>query len=189
MSRLDWQNLGNVGAHQYTCGYCGKVVGSDRGYYPAQSPHRIYICPFCTRPSFFEADKQTPGVAYGSEVAHLPEGVEALYREARNCVAISSHTAAVLTCRKLLMNIAVAQGAKEGQAFMAYVEYLAAQGYVPPHGKGWVDHIRNKGNEANHEIKLMEKADAENLILFVEMLLKFIYEFPKKIPASESQSP
>lgn len=185
MSRYEWLSPGNLGARQYTCGYCGKVVGSDRGYCISNLPHCIYICPFCGRPSYFEADNQTPGVAYGNEVGHLPEGVDALYHEARNCMAVSSFTAAVLACRKLLMHIAVAQGAKEGQTFMAYVEYLAAQGYVPPHGKGWVDHIRNKGNEANHEIKLMSKANAEELISFVEMLLKFIYEFPKKISSPQ----
>lgn len=82
------------------------------------------------------------------------------------------------------MNVAVAQGAKANQPFMAYVEYLASNGYVPPKGRGWVDHIRKKGNEATHEIALMTKPDAEELISFVEMLLKFIYEFPSKIPSA-----
>jgi len=45
-----------------------------------------------------------------------------------------------------------------------------------------VDHIRKKGNEANHEIILMDKKDAENLITFIEMLLKVIYDFPARIP-------
>lgn len=85
------------------------------------------------------------------------------------------------------MNIAVAQGAEEGKSFISYVDYLASQGYVPPNGRGWVDHIRKKGNEANHEIVLMKKEDAEELILFTEMLLKFIYEFPMKIPSSNEQ--
>ena len=46
-----------------------------------------------------------------------------------------------------------------------------------------VDHIRKKGNEANHEIKLMTQADAEELIAFTEMLLKFFYEFQNRVPA------
>jgi hypothetical protein len=54
---------------------------------------------------------------------------------------------------------------------------------VPPNGKGWVDHIRKKGNEATHEIVLMKKDDALELISFAEMLLKFIYEFPAQVPA------
>lgn len=81
------------------------------------------------------------------------------------------------------MNIAVAQDAKEGASFISYVTYLADKGFVPPNGRGWVDHIRDKGNEANHEIKLMAQQDAEELISFLEMLLKFIYEFPNRVPA------
>jgi hypothetical protein len=128
---------------------------------------------------------QLPGVAPGNEVAHLPQDVASLYREARNAVAASAHTAATLVCRKLLMNIAVAEGAPVGKTFLEYVEYLANQGYVPPKGKGWVDHIRKKGNEATHEIVLMSKQDAEELIAFTEMLLKFIYEFPSRVPKSQ----
>jgi len=81
------------------------------------------------------------------------------------------------------MNLAVSLKAKTGEPFVFYVEYLAANGYVPPNGKGWVDHIRKKGNEATHEIVLMQQRDAEDLIGFTEMLLKFIYEFPAKVPA------
>ena len=97
-------------------------------------------------------------------------------------MSVSAYTASVLACRKLLMNIAVAQGAAEGKKFAEYVQYLADNGYVPPNGKGWVDHIRKKGNEATHEIPHMERGDAEELIAFAEMLLKFIYEFPARYP-------
>ena len=83
----------------------------------------------------------------------------------------------------MLMNIAVEQGAKEGLKLIEYVEYLAKNGFIPPNGKTWVDHIRRKGNEATHEISLMNQADAEELVAFVEMLLKFIYEFPARVPA------
>jgi hypothetical protein len=79
------------------------------------------------------------------------------------------------------MHIAVEQGAPEGKSFLAYVEFLSKEGFVPPHGKEWVDHIREKGNEANHEIVLMSQNDAIDLINFSEMLLKFIYEFPKRL--------
>lgn len=80
------------------------------------------------------------------------------------------------------MNIGVELGAEEGKSFVFYVNYLADQGYIPPNGRGWVDHIRKKGNEATHEIALMSKEDAEELISFSEMLMKFTYEFPNKIP-------
>jgi Domain of unknown function (DUF4145) len=94
--------------------------------------------------------------------------------EARLCMTVNSFTSAVLTCRKLLMHIAVEKGAPTGQSFLEYVEYLAEKHYVPPDGKGWVDHIRTKGNEANHVIKIMSSDDAKDLIEFSEMLLKFV---------------
>jgi hypothetical protein len=80
------------------------------------------------------------------------------------------------------MHIGVQQGAAPNQSFLAYVDYLAATGYVPPNGKAWVDHIRKKGNEATHEIVLMSPADAEELLSFLSMLLKFIYDFPSRVP-------
>lgn len=86
------------------------------------------------------------------------------------------------------MNVAVQQGAKENLKFIEYVNYIADQGYVPPNGKHWVDHIRKKGNEATHEIAVMGEADARELIVFIEMLLRFIYEFPSMIPSPPGQA-
>jgi hypothetical protein len=97
-------------------------------------------------------------------------------------MAVASYTAAVLACRKLLMNVAVSQGAAAGDRFIAYVDHLASAGFVPPNARGWLDHIRRKSNEANHEISLMTKADAEDLVTFAEMLLKLIFEFPNRVP-------
>ena len=179
---MAWSNATNIGSKSFTCGFCGNLIASTLGYYKDNTDFKVFICTHCDKPTFFIADYQLPGVSPGNSVGHLPVDVESLYQESRNCVAASCHTAAVLICRKLLMNIAVAQGAKVGETFIKYVEYLASAGFVPPNGKGWVDHIRKKANEANHEIVLMSKTDADELILFIEMLLKFIYEFPNKIP-------
>lgn len=151
----------------------------------------IYVCAHCNRPNYFEdqGDRtvQTPGAAFGSTVEDVPTTVDSLYQEARNCMKVSAYTSAVLACRKLLMNIAVAEGAKEGEQFIQYVEYLADKGYVPPGGKKWVDHIRKQGNEATHEIDMKTEAEAKDLISFVEMLLKFIYEFPGRVPSPAPQ--
>jgi Domain of unknown function (DUF4145) len=81
----------------------------------------------------------------------------------------------------MLMNIAVQQGADEGLKFIEYVTYLSDKGYVPPDGKHWVDHIRKKGNEATHEIAVMGEKEARELLAFIEMLLRFVYEFPKMV--------
>jgi hypothetical protein len=59
---------------------------------------------------------------------------------------------------------------------------LDKNGFVPPKGKGWVDYIRTRGNEANHKIVLMSEGEAIAPDFFVEMLLRFMYEFPNMIP-------
>ena len=198
MERLNWYSpsttTNSSGALQpipYTCGYCGKHVAPDHGYFAftASTPGttsgvaaQISICPHCTKPTFFDDEgNQTPGSAFGQSVTHLPEGVDALYDEARNCMKVNANTASVMCCRKLLMNIAVSEGAGEGKSFAHYVRYLADEGHIPPKAAAWVDHIRGKGNEANHEINLMGREDAERLVKFSEMLMRIMYEYPAEV--------
>ena len=93
-------------------------------------------------------------------------------------MSVSAFTAGVLATRKLLMNVAASLGASPGGSFQSYVTYLEENGYVPPKARGWVDHIRKKGNEATHEIPPIARTDAEELITFVEMILKLVYDYP-----------
>lgn len=123
-----------------------------------------------------------PGVPFGNPVSDISDdSVAKLYDEARYIMAVDGFTAVVLACRKLLMHIAVSKGAKPGESFVSYVDFLADNNYIPPDARPWVDRIRTRGNEANHEIVIMSKDDAEELVTFVEMLLKLIYEFPAAI--------
>lgn len=153
-------------------------------------PECIYICHHCWQPNYFDREgKQFPGASVGKPVADVPEeSVQKLYDEARSCAGSGSYTASVLACRKLLMHIAVAKGAAPGLRFVEYVEFLAAKSYVPPEAKEWVDHIRDKGNEANHEINIMTKDEAEELIEFSEILLKVIFQFPAVAKRRGSQA-
>lgn len=193
--KYQWNHLETSAASKdFKCGHCGHPVASEKGYTAAKRGTaglymRIYICHFCTRPTFFdqEGNKQWPGAAYGNEVQNIDDDLVAkLYKEARDCTSTNSYTASVMCCRKLLMHIAVSKGAKQNLKFVEYVDYLASNNYITPDSKPWVDHIKNKGNEANHEIKLMTKEDAEELISFSEMLLKLIYEFPARIKPPEA---
>src|SRR2546428_1800597 len=178
MPPLTWQNPIPMGPRGYVCSYCGHRVGPALGWATNTAPQAfMYVCSYCGSPTYFDTqNNQHPGAPFGNDVSSLPKEVGDLYKEARSCMTVNSFTSAVLTCRKLLMHIAVEKGAPEGQTFLQYVEYLSEKGYVPPDGKGWVDYIRKKGNEANHEIKIMSVGDASDLITFSEMLLKFVYE-------------
>lgn len=186
---LQWSHASGMKSQTFRCGFCEFEVASALGYhtgakYPDGEQGRIYLCPHCEQPSFFRGVFRSPSAAPGRNVEHVPAPVHDLYREARQCVGVSAFTSSVLASRKLLMNIAVSQGAQEGLSFLAYIDYLSSKGYVPPNGRGWVDHIRKRGNEAAHEIDSKTEADAVELISFTEMLLKFVYEFPAKVPAA-----
>jgi hypothetical protein len=186
-----WSNVSNIQPTAYDCGYCGAYVGSNEGYIGLFGCYTyIYICPNCKRPTYInEQGHKVPGTPYGNPVEHISSNeVQSLYEEVRQCMSINAHTAAVLCCRKLLMNIAVSKGAREGLRFIQYVEFLSDQGFIPPDAREWVDHIRQKGNEATHEITIMSRFDAEELVNFVEMLRKLVYEFPTKIRASDRSS-
>lgn len=187
MSLINWEGRINLPSKDYACGHCGKSLVSEKGWEGKNNPDDsrrayIYICHYCTKPTFFDiGESQTPGKKFGNDVNHITDkNVEDLYEEARKCTSSNAFTAAVLCCRKLLMHIAVSKGAQQGEQFIFYVEYLSTQNYIPPGSKDWVDTIRSKGNEANHEIKLMTKEDAEDLLSFMEILLKIIYEFPAR---------
>lgn len=143
----------------------------------------VYICPHCTNPTYFNrAGNQIPGEPFGAAVSGIDEkGIEELYDEARHAYSASCFTAVVLCCRKLLMHLAVNKGAGEGLPFVKYIDFLDAKHFVPPGARPWVDRIRKKGNEANHEIAIMTKPEAEEVLSLCEMLLKILYEFPAKI--------
>lgn len=185
----EWNQTVQIEGESFTCGYCGSASGPSRGYicsnsrYPITEYAKILICPTCNYPTFINSStlKQVPSPKFGKEVEFLPEEIEQLYNEARKCISVNAYTPAVLACRKLLMNIAFNKGAEEGKKFIYYVEYLNDNHYIPPNGKGWVDHIRVKGNEATHEITSMSKDDAIELLEFTELLLRFVFELPGKM--------
>ncbi len=184
---LKWHGTSEVEPATYICAYCGDKVAAAVGYYALIGPSSrvgfIRICPNCHGPAFFFGPFQVPSSMPGNTVNAVPAEISQLYQEARLSAGAGAYTAAVLICRKLLMHIAVAEGAAPGRSFVEYVEYLDSKSFVPPKGKRWVDYIRKRGNEANHEIRLMGEQDAVSLISFIEMLLRFIYEFPGMIPA------
>jgi hypothetical protein len=187
----NWSRLQDLPNEAFNCGFCSTKVSSTKGYklgiHSDASGGLLgatYICPNCGGPNFFApGGTRYPSPAFGNSVKHVPPDLDALYNEARRSSSQNCYTGAVLLCRKMLMNIAVQQGAGEGLKFIEYVNFLAEKGFVPPNGKHWVDHIRKKGNEATHEIAIMTDQDAKDLISFIEMLLRFIYEFPSMIPA------
>jgi hypothetical protein len=182
-----WDNLKTISPITYKCGYCNSDISSEKGYSgsngnsgSAKLMAHIAICHKCKKPTFFDLNRnQTPGSKFGENVQHIPEeSIVNLFQEAKDCYSINAFTACVMLSRKLLMNLSVSVGAKEGDNFASYVNYLNDNGYIPPNGKEWVDSIRKLGNSANHKIEFNSMEEAQRIIKFTEMLLRFIYEMP-----------
>lgn len=183
MNTFNWNNKTAIPSRGYKCGHCGNQLASQEGFFgnmltSSTTKVYIYICHFCARPTFFDyGGKQIPGAKIGNPIKHINNSdIEKLFAEANDCFTIGAYTSAVICCRKLLMNISVEQGAKEGKGFVEYVNYLYDNNFIPPNGKEWVDSIRKLGNEANHKIDFKSLQDAQLILTFTEMLLRFIYE-------------
>jgi Domain of unknown function (DUF4145) len=138
----------------------------------------VYICTRCNHPTYLDGifEIQSPEPKRGRNIRNLPDDVSSLYDECRKAMSIGAHTVAILGFRKLLMHVAVANGAEENKSFAYYVQFLDENGYMPPKGKHWVDQIRKRGNEANHEILIMKSKDSKLILRFIEALLLFNYE-------------
>lgn len=186
---MEWYGLNTIRSRSYTCGYCGCVVGNDKGYTCKNDLSanytnlKIYICPKCTNPTYFDVNNvQYPGVKFGNLIANInKEEVKKLYDEARNCFSVNAFTSVALCCRKLLMNISVDLGAEDNKSFAYYVNWLDENNYILPNAKKWVDQIRKIGNEATHEIHIISREDAEKSLKFIEMILRLVYEFPAMV--------
>ena len=188
----EWGGISENAGYRYFCAHCDTTTTPTRTWNAAVhhaneygqargnpvSYAQVLICANCKRATFEspEEDILLPAPKQGAKLRNLPDGVAELYEEARTCSSMGAYTSAVMSARKLLMNLAVLEKAKEGLGYVDYVNYLDSNGFVPPKGKPWVDRIRKKGNEANHEIKVMTDEDCAEIMKLVEMLLRFNFD-------------
>ena len=179
----NWMNTNKTSRRSFTCGYCENVVGPSESYDARGENRYIYICPNCEQPTYISpVGRQTPAPPFGRSVTGISDpDVAGLYKEVRDCTAAGAYSSAVMAGRKILMHVAVQKGADPNLSFVAYVDYLADKGWVPPDSKPWLDSIRQKGNDANHEIMLMDEAAAKQVVHFTEMLLRFVYELKSMV--------
>lgn len=185
-----WYNSSSIASHRFVCGNCSSDITSNTGYfcqYGRTTTAYIYICHACNRPTLVYGYDQVPAPMLGAPVEHLPKDINDLYAEIRDATAARAYTSAVLSARKLLMHVAVESGAKSGQTFQSYVDYLENNHFTPPNSKSWVDKIRQLGNEANHEIVIMGQTEAKDILKFIEGILRFKYEFPGDVAEEDSQ--
>jgi hypothetical protein len=191
-----WNGVINLPSKKYTCAYCGGTpvvtygCQGRRDELYKESPtvskmslrvyyRHIYICHECHHPTYFnDRGEQFPKAPPGQRIKHLEEDVNNLYEEARRCFLVAAYTAAAMVLRKILMNVAVAEGADEDKDYNTYVNYLNSKNLVPTKCKFLIDKIRVDGNDANHKIRSVTEEEATVLLTLVELLLKTTYELP-----------
>lgn len=188
-----WDDAKSINGQKYTCGYCGTETTSRGGYtyreknvsYGGFFVNGMYIliCTNCNQPTYIyeKYGIQVPVPNIKETIENLPEALDRLYNETRKAFSSGLYNATVLLCRKMLMNLAVQEGAEENKNFAFYVDYMQSNGYITPKMKPWVDEIRKIGNTATHEIPDVSKDEAISAFEFLVMLLKIIYEFPSKM--------
>jgi len=161
------------------CGNCNKEVnGAVVGTYEnPDGPIRWLLCPSCADGSVMCRN----GVVYPTSIGKpnlqgLPDETEKAFIEAYGCFSIKAYTACELICRKILMHVAVDKGAKKGDTFVNYIQFLETKGYVTPPMKPWVQRIRLHGNESNHEFKSPDETRANDTLIFTSELLRLIYD-------------
>lgn len=173
----------------FVCGHCNEHVASHTGFFIIDANSRngifakkvggIYICPHCEWPNFLSPQGEwIPGQSAGKNVENLPENVQILYEEARNCIKNKCYSATILVCRKILMHVCIEEWAEEGKNFTFYVDFLLQNGYLPTQKNNWTDKIRTSGNNMNHKNIIWDKENAENILQFTQLILQLMYEFP-----------
>lgn len=181
--RERWINEKRLASKSFICWHCGENISSEYGYdsitrSQARGKMAIYICHHCNAPSIVDSyGNLSIPIFKGKKIEKLPKEIEYIYNEARACISIGAYTATVMLLRKILMNLAVINGAKEGAKFIEYVDYLCENGYVHRKQTKQADIVRTMGNEANHQIENKTKEEAEQIFKFVEFLLLNNYEF------------
>lgn len=186
-SNNQWKGITKVSSASYACGYCGNRVASESGWDAVDNYfHRgavIFTCPECNGPTFFDAyNHQWPGPIEGGVISNLSREVIAVYEEAKRSITASAYTGSVMLCRKLLMHAAVDKGADKDKSFQSYVKWLIDEHYAPRGAESWLTYVKDRGNEANHELVVMSRDDAIGVLRFTEALLRGIYELPNIVP-------
>jgi hypothetical protein len=125
-----------------------------------------------------EATMHLPTAKDFRSATDWPTDLASLYDEAAKAYAAGANTAAVMVCRKLLMACACDKGETDGKPFGAYVDHITTKVLGYPDAKTPIDAIRTIGNEANHEVKLVNQTDATRAMKIVTYMLNTIYSLP-----------
>ena len=82
------------------------------------------------------------------------------------------------------MQAALRERGAKAPNLKAEIANLAERGELPPLMREWSDEVRDLGNEATHPNSNSdgtEPADARDVVEFLDYLLEYLYDLPKRI--------
>lgn len=182
-----WIETKRLNSRSFSCWNCGENIASEKGYPSKDIDQSIYICHKCNAPNIFDSRKKNSFKSVpGKNIKKLPLAINTIYNEARSCLSVEAYTGAIMLFRKILMNIAVEEGADEDKNFKYYVKYLCDNGFVHKRQIIQADKIRNLSNDANHQIESRTEEEANEMLKFIEFLLLNNYEFADEKETKEA---
>ena len=76
------------------------------------------------------------------------------------------------------MSCACDKGAADGKTFTEYVDFITDSVLSYPAAKDAISQLKRIGNDANHKVQFVNKADAERAMKIATYMLTAIYPFP-----------
>ena len=180
------------------CPYCGQsqalvvAAETDGNYKQHRSLTAWFRCVSCQKGYVRQDGAIQPGVKPLRTPVGVPDDEASVWEEARTCLGVGAHTAAVMLCRKLLFHIAVTHdlaptnGKGFAPGFAECAKHLQTQGLVTPRMMKWVERIKDVGNDANHALLPITAAQALDVATFTEQLLVLAYELDARMDAADS---
>lgn len=115
-------------------------------------------------------------------VKDVPSEITAALMEAKTCYSAQCFRASAVMARRTLEAIIADKNASE-KSLYAGIKKLKELEIIDKNLLEWATEVRLIGNNGAHfdPIDSVTKEDAQNVILFIEQLIKFIYSMPAEI--------
>ncbi len=112
----------------------------------------------------------------------IPDNIQKILQEAKITFSSQCYRASAVMSRRTLEAITVDKGEAEG-VLAKRIENLISKGILDKNLGEWATEIRLIGNSGAHfdPINSVEKEDANQIILFIEELIKYVYVMPAEI--------
>jgi HEPN domain-containing protein len=166
----------------YKCGSCASYVmvlwSASEDYrkavYTNRTLHDYHILPWPL------------GVGDGSK--NWPAPIPRFWKQAHNALNSGDYDSAAIMTRSALQAVTRQQKAKKG-TLKSEIEDLASKGILPPVITDWSHEVRELGNPVAHpdipddeeEDRPTEPQDAEDIVEFMDYLLRYVYDIPAQI--------